>query len=200
MAGAPWTKTVLVEIYVRQKKSAHEIATTYSCSDHKVNFWLAKYHIQKRSISEAVYAKSNPNGDPFLFTPPHTKEESFLFGLGVGLYWGEGNKKNKNAIRLGNTDPYLQKRFLEFLVRFYNIPKWKFRFGLQIFSDMSPTEALQFWSRTLGIPKKQFMKVIVTPARSIGTYREKTKHGVLTICVCNKKLRDLLCGEIEKLQ
>jgi hypothetical protein len=123
-----------------------------------------------------------------------------LFGLGLGLYWGEGNKKNINTVRLGNTDPMLVKKFIEFLFHFYKIPQEKFRFGLQIFSDMSSQEVLRFWIRTLRASSKQFGKVIVTPARGAGTYREKTKYGVLTVNVSNKKLRDLLVGEIEKLQ
>lgn len=199
MGGGSWTKSELLDLYSTKKKSVHEIAGIYACSDNKVNHWLSKYQIKKRSISEAIYIKRNPSGDPFLFTPPHTKDEMFLFGLGVGLYWGEGNKRNKNTVRLGNTDPKLVKKFIEFLVCFYKIPEKKFRFGLQIFSDMRPNEALKFWVKILKVSPKQFGKVIVTPARGVGTYREKTKYGVLTIYVSNKKLKDLLYNEIEKL-
>ncbi len=189
-------KAELEQLYVTQKYSVHDIAMKYRCSDQRINYWLFKHKIPKRSISEAIYIKRNPLGDPFKFQKPINKEEIFLFGLGLGLYWGEGTKKS-NAVRLGNTDPRLIKKFVEFLVTIYCVPVSKFRFGLQIFSDMSKKEALQFWSNTLGVPKDRFLKVIRTPARGVGTYREKTKHGVLTIYVSNKKLRDLLCKEIE---
>ena len=190
----------LSELYLQKKKSVNEIAAQYSCSEHKINYWLLRYKIQKRSISEAVYLKRNPGGDPFFFKEPSTHKDLFLFGLGLGLYWGEGNKKNTNTVRLGNTDPMLVKKFIEFLERIYSVPRNKFRFGLQIFSDTSPVQGLCFWKGVLWVSEKQFFKVIVTPARSLGTYREKTRHGVLTVYVSNKKLRNLLCAEIEKLQ
>lgn len=194
-----FTKKELLRLYVQERKSAHEIARLYFCSQNKVNYWLSKHQIRKRTISEAIYTKRNPHGDPFFFQQPSAPHDILLFGIGLGLYWGEGNKKNKNSVRLGNTDPRLVKKFVEFLTRLYLVPKEKFRFGLQIFSDMSPQKALQFWMHTLNVPRDRFGKVIVTPARSIGTYREKTKHGVLTVYVSNKKLRDLLLYEIEKL-
>jgi len=43
-----------------------------------------------------------------------------------------------------------------------------------------------------GINKNQFFKVITTPARSSGTYREKSKWGVLTVYFSNMKLKKLL--------
>ena len=89
--------------------------------------------------------------------------------------------------------------FLRFLTHLYTVERSKIRFGLQIFSDMKPGKALKFWSKFLGYDRSHFGKIIITPARSIGTYREKTKHGVLTIYVSNKKLRDLLNLQIEQL-
>src|SRR3989338_2509593 len=78
--------------YVRDKKSAQEIANILRCSAHKVNYAMEKFQIQKRSISEAIYVKNNPNGDPFKFRKPRTLREAILFGMGMGLYWGEGTK------------------------------------------------------------------------------------------------------------
>ncbi len=194
-----FNESALRDLYISKGLSVRVIANQYSCSQQKVNYWLAKYGIPKRTISEAIYLERNPDGDPFKFKHPVTEKEWFLFGLGVGLYWGEGTKRSPDSIRLGNTDPDLVMRFVEFLSKFYGIKPDKFRFGLQIFSDMSPREALRFWADKLSMPTSQFMKVIVTPARSLGTYREKTKHGVLTVYVSNIKLRNLLVGEIEKL-
>lgn len=34
----------------------------------------------------------------------------------------------------------------------------------------------------------------------MGTYRKKTQHGVLTLYFNNKKLRDIIIGEIEKMK
>ena len=194
-----WTKTELEKLYLHTKKSSKEISDLFGCSEHKVNYWMKKHGIQKRSVSEAVYQKLNPNGDPFVCEKPKTMEEAFLYGLGLGLYWGEGTKSDKHSVRLGNTNPKLIKKFIEFLINRYSIDRKKMRFGLQIFSDMSPSEGLSFWSKELGFPKSQFQKVVVTHARGVGTYRQKTKHGVLTVYYSNKKLRDIIGAVIDDL-
>jgi hypothetical protein len=189
----------LRHLYEEEKLSMQEIAKRLGFSLNKINYWMKKYGIQSRSISEGVYLKCNPDGDPFKIQIPKSLQDAMLYGLGLGLYWGEGTKSNKHSIRLGNTDPRLVKSFIFFLEKIYGVKRSKLQFGLQVFSDMSPQKALNFWRVALGAEKEQFFKVIVTPSRGKGTYKRKIQHGVLTVYCNNRKLRDILCGEIEKL-
>ena len=193
-------KVLLLELYIVEKKSANQIAQILQCSATKVNYWLTKYSIPKRSISESVYIKSNPNGDPFKKSINNSSTDWFLYGLGLGLFWGEGNKMNKNSVRLGNTDPGLIKFFLMFLRHCYQIDLEKLRFGLQVFSDVDPKIAKNFWVKELAVSKSQFQKVVVTQNRAVGTYRHKNKYGVLTIYFSNTKLRDTIVDAITELQ
>ncbi|MHB8710071.1 MAG: hypothetical protein ACYC6X_00780 [Minisyncoccota bacterium] len=193
-------KKLLELWYLRDKKSVHTIARELNCSDGKINYWLGKHFIPKRSISEAIYTKHNPRGDPFSPKMFRTREDSFLFGLGLGLYWGEGTKRNLGQVRLGNTDPYLVRAFLIFLRKIYRIDDSKLRFALQIFTDMDQEKEEKFWQDFLKVKSKQFYKTINTRSGSIGTYREKSRHGVLTLYFGNKKLRDMLIDEIEKMK
>lgn len=193
------TKTELENLYLVKKHSSAEIGKLLDYSERKIVYWLKKYGIPKRSVSEAIYLKHNPKGDPFKIREPKDIKEAVLFGLGLGLYWGEGTKSNKSSVRLGNTDPELVRTFVKFLIKTYGIRKEKLKFGLQIFSDMEPYEALTFWQKKLRASPSQFQKVIVTPARSLGTYRYKTKHGVLTVYYNNTKLRNLLIKAIEEI-
>lgn len=182
----------LARFYHAEKRSAADIARLLGCSEHKVNYWLLKHNITKRSISEAIYVKCNPHGDPFKIKERKTFKDAELFGFGMGLYWGEGNKKNKNAVRLGNTDPTLIKKFMEFLMKICGVHAGKFQFGLQIFGDMDARATMRFWLRELksfGVRAGQFFKVTVTPYRGVGNYREKSKYGVLTVHVSNSKLK-----------
>lgn len=185
-------KSALEKMYLREGKSMKTIAEELHCSVHRVQYWLQKFNIQRRSISEAIYQWHNPNGDPFLYSPPRTSKDHILFGMGIGLYWGEGTKADQNTVRLGNTDPALLKNFLAFLERFFQIRRQDCRFGLQIFTDINQNEALDFWIKQLKISKSQFYKVTTTVSGSIGTYRQKSRYGVLTIYYNNKKLRNLL--------
>jgi hypothetical protein len=188
-------KLVLERLCEAEGKSIKDIASILYTSSYQVLSHIKKYGINKRSRSESLYRKYNPLGDPFVLQKIDTLEKAKLLGLGLGLYWGEGNKKNKNSIRLGNTNPLIIVMFIRFLVDVFDINLQKLRFGLQIFSDISENEALYFWIAQLNqfnISENQFFKVTITPARGIGTYREKSQYGVLTVYYSNSKLKRLL--------
>jgi len=196
-----FTVELLKKLYLADGLSVSVISKKYNCSQGKVNYWLKKYSIPKRTISEAVYLQNNPKGNPFTVCIPKSNEDWFLYGMGIGLYWGEGNKMNNHAVRLGNTDPDLLKKFLNFLFYFYKIEKTRLRFGLQIFTDIDPEIAKKYWCKKLSINNNQFQKVVVSESlHKKGTYRKKSKYGVLTIYFSNTKLRDIIVDAIEKLR
>ncbi len=190
----------LFGLYMTQKKSVKYISDVLKCSQNKVNYWLQKYEIQKRSISDAMYELKNPDGDPFIFTQPKTKEDAMLFGLGLGLYWGEGAKRGTGGVRLTNTDPRLLKKFIEFLEKMYMIDRDKLRFSIQIFRDISSEQALAYWCKELDVSKDQFYKVIVSKVRGLGTYRHKSEHGVVIVYFNNIKLKQSICSLIENIR
>ncbi len=192
-------KEVLEHLYFQKGQSVAIIAKSLNVSQGQINYYLAKYKINKRSIRDAIYLKWNPKGDPFSVQKPSSLDAAFLFGVGVGLYWGEGTKMSKTSVRLGNSDPRLIRAFMEFLTKSCNIDISRLRCGLQVFGDMNAREELRFWSRELGIPMSRFYKPVITPHRGVGNYRQKTKHGVLTLYFNNRKLRDILCRTIDNI-
>jgi len=184
-------KKLLYRFYYHEGKSLKDIAVYMDCSLHQVQYWMAKYGFKTRNRSQALYLKHNPDGDPFNVKSIFTKAELVLLGLGLGLWWGEGSKKHHGTIRLGNSDPRLIKKFCEFLQVIFGVKKEKIRFGLQVFSDMHPEKAREYWIGYLGVNGSQFHpKVVITKARGEGSYREKTKYGVLTLHCANIKLRE----------
>jgi hypothetical protein len=189
-------KELLETLYFKEGKSMQDIALLLKCSLHKVAYWINKHEIKTRSWSEATYLKRNPHGDPFKFRMPKDKNEERLFGLGLGLYWGEGTKADRNSIRLGNTDPELLNKFINFLTKFFTINRRDLKFGLQIFSDIDPEEAMDFWIKGIRIRRTQINKPTITRSGSIGTYRKKSLYGVMTVYYHNKKARDLLIGQL----
>jgi hypothetical protein len=192
-------KPILLRLYIKEKKSAKAVAKLLGHSEGKVNYWLDKYCIPKRTISEAVYVHKNPKGDPFVPQKINTRSLALLYGIGLGLYWGEGTKSDRFSVRLGNSDPELIKKFIEFLEKIYLIRRSQMRYGLQIFSNDKPKPILSFWKRTLKASDNQFYKIVITPTRGEGTYKHKAMYGVLTIYFHNKRLRDLICNEIKNL-
>ena len=193
------TKKYLQKLYVEEQKSMKEIAEKLGCSVNRIHYWMIKHRFPRRSLRDAIYRKHHPQGDPFKYVPPRTAKDKMLFGMGMGLYWGEGTKANKHAVRLGNTDPELLKMFQKFLMRFFQIPREDFRFGLQLFTDINPKKALDFWTKELKIDKRQFYKITVTPSGSLGTYRKKSPYGVVTLYYNNYKVRDHLIKFLDTL-
>ena len=138
-----------------------EIADDQKRKQGEVVYWMKKYGILRRTRSDAIYKKRNPHGDPFRVKPMLIAEEFFLLGLGIGLYWEEGTKKDSGSVRLGNTDPGLIAQFINFLETVFEIDKNKLRFGLQIFSDIDKDVARGFWKNHLNISDSQDRKSVV---------------------------------------
>lgn len=153
------SKEEIRNLYYDKRLSIAEIAKKFNCSQNKVVYWMKKYGIKRRSISEAIYQKHNPSGDPFKLRPITTLSEAELFGKAIGLYWGEGTKSNQYALRLGNTDPELINTFIRFLVELCGVDKYRLRFGLQIFTDIQPQKALDYWTREIGVDPRNFIKL-----------------------------------------
>jgi len=192
------TKEILNRLYCVKKLSMMEISKKLNCSHNQVVYWMKKYKIKRRSISDAIYQQHNPNGDPFQIQTIDTIEKAKLYGLGIGIYWGEGNKTNKYSIRLGNTDAKLLNIFISFLIEIFNVNRKDMRFQLQTFTDIDTNEALEYWINILSVDRSQFYKVHVTISGSVGTYRNKSRYGVVTVYYHNKRLRDILVGMLPR--
>jgi hypothetical protein len=182
-------KHTLENLYVHCKLSMSEISVRLQVSPSTVDWWMKKHGIQKRSRSLANYEKYNKDGDPFKIAKIDTLEKSILYGVGVGLFWGEGNKVSKNSLRLGNTDPELIKTYVRFLKVICGVRDSKIRFGLQLFNDSNQEKAIMFWTKTLKVKRTSFMPTIsVVAPQGSGTYRKKNEYGVVTVYVNNIKL------------
>ncbi|MBU0546378.1 hypothetical protein KKA13_03945 [Patescibacteria group bacterium] len=186
------SKKELEKLYLKQGKSTQEIARLFRCSLNKIRYWMEKYDIKRRTISEAIYLKNNPDGDPFKLTYPNSIKDAILFGFGLGLYWGEGTKMDKNTVRLGNTDWNLINKFILFLIKIFGIKKYDLKFSLQVFNDIDEKEAKRFWMKKLGVQESQFYKSTITKSVRKGTYGKKSNYGVLILYYHNKKMRDAL--------
>jgi hypothetical protein len=162
---------------------------------------MKKFDIPRRSWSEATYLKRNPDGDPFCIKKVETPEDLKLFHLGIALYLGEGDKKTKNVVRLGNTDVKILKIFLLFLKDICGAKREKIKAELNIFDDVDLDSAIHFWTRNLKLDKQQIRTLFIRKAkdRKQGTHKRISKRGTLTILVDNGKLKRIImkwCSEL----
>ncbi len=165
-----------------------EIANKIGCSNSGVEYWMNKYKIPKRSRSEANYLKYNPNGDPFRIKTLKTRKDIELFNLGIGLFLGEGSKKNKFNVVIANSDPQILKLFLKFLRKICGIEERKIKAALNIFDDIKTKEAVDFWSKITKISVGRINTITIRKSKG-GTYKNKSRWGTLSIYVPNVKLK-----------
>jgi hypothetical protein len=184
------TKEKLEKLY-NKGLSMMEIAVKTGCSNSGVRYLAEKYNIPRRSRSEANYLKYNPVGNPFKIKKLKTKKDLELFNLGIGLFLGEGTKKNKYNVALANSDPGIIKLFLVFIRQICGVKDFKIKAALNIFDDMNLNEALNFWQKETGIPHLRFATSIIRKSKG-GTYKNKSKYGTLTVYVSNMKLKALM--------
>ncbi len=195
-------KPVLEYLYIEKKLSVAAIAKKFDCSQNKINYWLKEYDVAKRSISEALYLKHNPKGNPFKVKKPENDKDFLWLGIGLGLYWGQGSLANKSSIRISSTDPSLITIFIRFLTGSFYVDAKKLRFGLQINTDKEVEGTLNFWIQTLKefkIGPEQFQKPSISVKESSVNKINKRNYGVLTLYYNNKKLRNIICKTIENM-
>lgn len=161
---------------------------------------MTKYGITRRTWSEAVYLKLNPDGDPFKIIKTFSPENMFLYGLGLGIYWGEGEKVSAHRVRVANTDPSLLRIYIKFLQEVCQLKKSRIYYSIICFNDSSPEEAKKYWAKELNIDVGKFGKIVQIPPQGKGTYKRKSQYGVCTITVGSTKLKSWIWDELEKLK
>lgn len=108
-----------------------------------------------------------------ILSSPLSKEERLC--LLLGLYWGEGNKKELNLI---NSDPALIKVFIACL-RDIGIRKSQIKIGLRLHDDIDRKAAVRFWSNFLSIEESRISGIEVIRGNKTG----KLKYGICRVRV-----------------
>jgi hypothetical protein len=110
-----------------------------------------------------------------------------FFLLGIGLYWGEGDKMSRRRtprhsyprrLGLSNSDAGLLRVWLRWCQRF--LPDVPLRYDLNIHEDCAVEAARQFWKRELGV---EVNSVSVAVSCASKRQRNSLPHGTLRICV-----------------
>lgn len=195
----PIPENVLHQLYLIEQNSMHDISKTLKCSIHKVQYWLDKYQIARRSHSDANYTKYNPKGDPFKIKKRLSREEQNLYYLAIGLYWGEGGKTNHHSARLTNSDPAMIVIYYQFLTTVCQIRPGKIHFHLQTFRDNDVVAAKTYWSKQINISPHLINISTPIPPQGKGTYRRINNYGVMTVGVYNTHFRAWMMEQLHKL-
>lgn len=115
-------------------------------------------------------------------------KKSYLFLAGLILYWGEGDSKMENSIvRLSNTDPEMIKIFFLFLRNICQIPQNKIKITLILYPDLKESQCKNFWTKNMGISKKQFYKTQFIKGKHP---TKRLLYGICNIYVSSRELKE----------
>ncbi|MFA5744979.1 MAG: hypothetical protein WC887_02075 [Candidatus Paceibacterota bacterium] len=106
----------------------------------------------------------------------------YLFLL-VGLYWGEGTKRDFSVI---NSDPLLIRTFI-YCLKALNIAEDRLSIALRVHTEVSIPRAKAFWAQTTGLSKQLIGRVEIIEGKKKG----KLPYGMCRIRV-KSGIRDRL--------
>lgn len=192
----------------KQGKSYSQIKKCLKVSKSTLSCWLRNYPLSKQRIRE-LRDWSEQRIEKCRETKRQKKEKRLkeiyeiqkklilpldnreLFLAGLFLYWGEGTKTQPSRLSISNADPSIIKFFIIWMEKSLNIPKTKLKIHLHLYQDMDIKKAIQFWSKTLNIPNKQFTKPYIKKSflRNIN-HKGGFGHGT-----CNAKVNDARLSE-----
>jgi hypothetical protein len=124
------------------------------------------------------------------------------YAAGVMLYWAEGDKSNRNSVRLSNADPQLVRFFLDFLREFFQVPDNRVRLTCHLFADhlARQHEIEQFWLDLLELPTSRMCPSIVNVYSKYSQKKRRNKlpYGTTRLVVCDTRILQTIFGSIQE--
>jgi hypothetical protein len=120
---------------------------------------------------------------------------------GCMLYWAEGTK-NRNQVRLANSDPHLIATFRRFLNAALGVEPSAILFSINVYTDNGLTieEIERHWLTVLQLPRSSARKHMLNhmPTSSSGRAKNKLPYGVCTVVVNSTSVARHIYGAIQE--
>lgn len=192
--------SIIEDLYYGKEMSMQAIASKLGVSIDAVCYFMRKYHLRRRTVSENEVIKFEKKPLSYRIKNKLSVFEKRLKLAGVMLYWAEGYKTAKSmGIDFANSDLTMIVVFINFLRKVCGVDENRLRVLLYCYSNQNVNELVDFWSKTTKIPKSQFTKPYVrddfNPAKE-----GKMKYGMVHIRYSDKKLLALLMEWISEFK
>lgn len=115
----------------------------------------------------------------------------------VCMYIGEGYKRNRNAVRIANSDPCVMVLATRWLTA---LSRNKLQFSVQYHADQNLRKLSTFWASTLSIDPSEIRVLRKSNSGQLGGRTWRCKYGVLTVTTCDTLLRARLQGWMDCLR
>ena len=129
---------------------------------------------------------------------PNEQELFFLF---LGLFWGEGSKKEKFRLSITNTDPALIKACITFLMARFSMQADEFRGCVNVHANNNSGLCIPYWAHITGIPLDRIRSQLVISSASKGKKPIHTlPHGTFVLYINNALLNRQVQGWLRGLR
>lgn len=126
-----------------------------------------------------------------------------LFFLGLGLYWGEGNKNKTNEVGIVNSDPRILRVSIMWFIKYYQVNQNELKFRLTINEDYRnrENEFASYWIKELNLNSNQFTKTSFAKAKHKRIYSSDSYRGTLRIQILKPlRLRERIISSINSFE
>jgi AcrR family transcriptional regulator len=117
------------------------------------------------------------------------------------LFWAEGDKQ-RNSVRLSNSDPDLLRLFVTFLRRCYDADIARIAVTCYLFADHldRQREVEDFWLRSLDLPHSCLRKSIVNVYSKYSQKKRcnKLPYGTCKVAYCDSRTAQSIYGAIQE--
>lgn len=204
-------KQKAIQLRTEKQLSYNAILAQIPVAKSTLHEWLKHYPLSKERMLElkkAAWGKLEAKIELFRETMRQKRErdnqvtyEKYLkkfgrisvrsiFISGLILYLAEGSKTDNYKVALTNTDPKIIKYFLNWLMKFYKVPKEKIKIFLQLYPTMDIDNEILFWLNELGLEREQLFKPFIRKLHpSSFSYKESFRHGTCAIIYSNTKIK-----------
>ena len=200
----------------KQKKSYSQIKEILGVSKSTLSGWLRAYPLTREEINnlrahsekrieryrQTMAKKRQTHLDSYYkiekkrYLPLSPKE---LLVAGLFLYWGEGNKSDRNTLSINNTDPSLIKFALYWMVKGLHVSKSNIHVYIHLYSDMDIKRELKYWSKELGIPLRQFVKPYIKESKRSEIDQKGFGHGTCGIRIHSTVVKEHILMAIKAI-
>ncbi|HAH21746.1 MAG TPA: hypothetical protein DCL49_12715 [Candidatus Omnitrophica bacterium] len=205
----------------KQGLSVREIAAKIPCAKSSVSGWVKDIALTDKQIERLksnqdrgrAKAANHPNSpkqvwlrirnsiiESALKDIPRTYSPEILKILGSALYWAEGYKATRNTVNFSNSDPGMIALIMKFFREICGVAETKFRGVVHIHPHLDKEKAEKFWSKTSGIPIRQFHKTQFGISKASKNKRDTLPLGTFTIVICDVRLQSRIKGWIKGLE
>ena len=114
-----------------------------------------------------------------------------LWLLGLGLYWGEGEKSNE-SVGLMNSNSEIIKTMIEWFKMVCGANTENFTGTIHGYPDTDIKKETSYWSKVTGIPKNQFKKPQIDKrTNKLKIKKGKLPHGTLKLRIKSNGKKEL---------